>query len=153
SFSGNGKVEVPSLKLPCNGELTIEAYITARKTAYGGALPDAVHLVGDDKVARLLLLNGHWSGYVFFHGIELQELAAPNERRHMALVRSLKQKRLFLQGRPVAVLDDPSMCPDENPKTLSIGAPPFDGIIDEVRISTTARYDKEFKPALRFEPD
>ena len=30
---------------------------------------------------------------------------------------------------------------------------PFVGLIDEVRISTTARYDREFIPLVRFEPD
>jgi hypothetical protein len=45
---------------------------------------------------------------------------------------------------------------DGHPKHLlgrQADFPPFEGVIDEIRISTTSRYEKEFTSAMRLEAD
>jgi hypothetical protein len=66
-FTGEGGlVEVPSLKLPLEGDLTIEAYVTARKTSFGSGLKDEqIRLVGQEGTAKLVIYDGLWNGYAW----------------------------------------------------------------------------------------
>jgi serine/threonine protein kinase len=76
---------------------------------------------------------------------------------HVALVYDVQQLRLYVNGKETARcdIDDP---PATSEAGLRIGslegkAPFFRGRIDEIRISRTARYDRDFTPPGRFEVD
>ncbi len=74
---------------------------------------------------------------------------------HLAAVHQDGQLRLFVNGKMVAPVQvDPatlrSVFKNTSPRPLGHG---FSGQIQEVRLSKTARYDKDFTPAQRFEPD
>ena len=78
--------------------------------------------------------------------------AIPGRRTHVALVVEGQQYRLYVNGRQ-AVLKPGKALP------LRSGAAPFEigfqfnGIVDEVRVSKSARYDRDFTPQVRFIPD
>src|SRR5262249_8174856 len=73
-------------------------------------------------------------------------------RTHVAGVRVGKELRLYLDGKLASKVDvEEPMAESKNPFTL--GGNVFAGLIGEVRISRVARYDKDFTPPKRFEPD
>lgn len=154
NFLGGGIVEVPSFKLPREGELTIEAYVTARKTQVG-LLPkdEQIRLVGQEGTAKLQIYEGRWNGYAFHNQLHAERPAPANERTHLALVRTATQKRLYVNGRLAASFDAPGWRVDEDPFPFQIGQKDFEGVIDEIRVSNISRYDENFTPHARFEPD
>ncbi len=84
-----------------------------------------------------------------------------DEWQHLAGVYDGRTVRLFHNGREIGAIER------EGPRgmkdfPLMVGADvdaggrptsPFNGLIDEVRVSSVARYTEEFTPARRFEPD
>src|SRR5262249_49790049 len=73
-------------------------------------------------------------------------------RTHVAGVRLGKEVRLFVDGKLVAKTDvEEPLVEPMNP--FALGGKVFAGLISEVRVSRVARYDKDFAPPKRFEPD
>jgi hypothetical protein len=87
----------------------------------------------------------------------------PDVATHVAAVYDGNEVRLYVDGKREASAPLTEGLTDEWGKHLCLGAavsldgpPPFNfysGVIDEVRISNIARYDKDFTPQKRFEPD
>jgi serine/threonine protein kinase len=92
-----------------------------------------------------------------FHGGPGASFADHRKRRvHIAGVNDGKMRRLYVNGKLVGKTDeagtvDPEQAP-QGPITMGAGAN-FRGVIDAVRVSTTARYDQEFTPPATFEKD
>ena len=137
---------------PC----TMEGYVTSRlKTDYvtaallcdGGAGVDALGQVwgfgfyGDDPNGK----RKHFYEYGTFRVVV-------GKRTHLALVFTGRQFRLYVDGKLSAQMDlgDLSLEKIKLPFTMSRN---FTGEINEVRVSKAARYDNDFTPPLRFEPD
>lgn len=83
----------------------------------------------------------------------------PGRRVHLAGVFSPANLTLFVDGKLATTtpVTSPAMR-KAGPVmigylTTSSNWEPFDGTVDEVRISTTARYGADFTPPVRFEPD
>lgn len=76
-----------------------------------------------------------------------------NRRVHVAAVRAAAELRLFLDGRRVAETPLPAEAATPAGGGGLLGEPGFVGLLDEVRLSRTARYDRDFTPAPRFAPD
>jgi len=109
-------------------------------------------------VGRLEDVNGTKTWVQWF----AQSTQSPElgKRVHVAGVRQGGRLRLFLNGAP-----GNAMFPDKfadfpltesGPSHLGRGErsfPSWHGLVDELRISKTARYDKEFAPDRRFESD
>lgn len=84
---------------------------------------------------------------------------------HVAAVFDGKSLKLFVDGLLQKDVKEMTSIHKHSPHPFMIGADPygsgsgvkphypFYGVIDEVRISTVARYDKDFIPARRFEAD
>ncbi|MFO0881525.1 MAG: protein kinase [Gemmataceae bacterium] len=78
---------------------------------------------------------------------------------HLAMVFEGKELRLYQDGKRVgAVTVDSFTAPDRAGCYINHGGQPwavwrFVGLIREVRFSSIARYDKDFTPVERFEPD
>ena len=82
-----------------------------------------------------------------------------SRRVHLAGVLDQKEIRLYVNGKLAERRNFPGPF-KVFPLPFMIGANPgatriefFNGLIDRVRISKAARYDKDFTPQLRFEPD
>ncbi|MDZ4684288.1 MAG: protein kinase [Planctomycetaceae bacterium] len=79
------------------------------------------------------------------------------EQTHLAVVYTGEKFLLFLDGQLISPRkSEPSRESRVNtPRimTLALGGGGFAGLIDEVRISRVARYDRDFTPAKRFNPD
>lgn len=89
------------------------------------------------------------------------EVAKPNQWMHIAGVYDGKQAKLFVDGKLIQSLDA-SGARTENQLPLYVGADPdgngnpnreFAGKLDEVRISTGARYVSEFEPTEKHQTD
>ena len=94
-----------------------------------------------------------------FTGGSLENSKLPlNQLCHIASVADGPVCRTFLNGKLVWTLNEPARATAGRYR-FSIGRSPtisgerFRGVIDEVRISSVARYTGDFTPALRHEPD
>ena len=93
--------------------------------------------------------------------VEIDSPARPNRRIHLAGVCDGKSLRFYVDG---VLQHSPASFVQSHPPNRhasvaigkarsQLGSPGFHGIIDEVRISNTARYSEDFTPQRRFEPD
>jgi len=144
---GGASVDVPSLLLSEVGPLTLEARVWAIGHNEG-------YVLGTNDL-RLRISGGHW-------GVEFgpQRFGAQKieYRRwyHLAAVRTADEVRLYVDGKRVESKPGPDRSgPQGTPASapLKIGGNNAQIRIDEIRISKTARYDQEFTPKPRFEPD
>ncbi|MCU0873818.1 MAG: SUMF1/EgtB/PvdO family nonheme iron enzyme, partial [Pirellulaceae bacterium] len=166
-LDGQAYVNIPSLRYEGSHPLTIEATITP--TAYSGR----ARIIGNalfggtvlellsDKLVWQTLFNDGRRRDIGYASVGSKEKAAIGKTSHVAMVCDLKELRLYVDGKlqgasPLENRHYPS------PLSLLIGAQRhpvfafreyFHGIVDEVRISRTARYTGEFSPTPRFEPD
>jgi formylglycine-generating enzyme required for sulfatase activity len=156
SFTGEAdRVSVPSLKPDPSRPLTVEGYVTQLAAAernsffytYGG-----------------IYLNGGktWSTSVS----ETKDLVTAasvipvrlGKRTHVAGVYTGRRMLLFVDGELVVSQDyDGGSFRKPVFPSFAMGSEGdgsfCNGLIEEVRVSSSARYDKNFTPAARFEPD
>lgn len=166
-LDGQAYVHIPSLRYEGSHPLTIEATITPAAYSgrariignvfFGGTLLELL----SDKLVWQTLFNDGRRRDIGYASVEAKEKAAIGRTAHVAMVCDLKELRLYVAGKPQGA------SPLENrhypsPFSLLIGAQRhpvfafreyFHGIVDEVRVSRTARYTNAFQPAPRFEPD
>ena len=148
SFTRDDRVELAQeVAIDDSSDFTIEGFITL-SGKYG--------VVVANPVMRVQTSAQPWQFFVKTDGqnVSLGDKGPAaqylNRRIHLAGVRAGGELRFFVEGRLVSTkpLDG------KVPKSLGnwkIGG--AEGVIDEVRISKVARYDKDFTPAKRFEPD
>lgn len=151
-FSPGSTVEIGSLKLDRNGELTLEAFVTAAQEAGGkpGALlgvPQQFALHLDPQTNRLSLESRHDDGA---HRVGPFEIV-PGRRTHVAAVWASGEHRLYVAGILVGRNKIASPLVEAREPFLIGGE--FSGRVAEVRLSSTARYEQGFTPKDRLEPD
>ena len=167
------EVRVDSLSYDGSHSITLEAWVTAQDHNVDGAV------VSSGGPLRLKRDARSW-GFTAFYEPERQLIQvsdvniALNRRVHLATVYDGSALALFVDGRlqsqkPILMerngemvpLGDMTVALADWPQSESAGigytAPweesPFRSIIDEVRISSIARYTEDFTPDERFEPD
>ncbi|MCE9607273.1 MAG: hypothetical protein K8U03_20500, partial [Planctomycetia bacterium] len=95
--------------------------------------------------------------YTFHGGNPAGIPAVTNRRIHLAAVNDGKGRRFYLNGKLATQSDfagNPN--PGDRNKSLPIRISDpvrFRGVIDSMRISSSARYDQDFTPAEKFTPD
>ncbi|MCX7417930.1 MAG: hypothetical protein NT013_00120 [Planctomycetia bacterium] len=150
-------VEMPSLKLDPAAPHTIEAWITPlskvqdNKHIFGW--PDASSLFVRIEDSSWAFGLSHTGGFQFVRDPQPIALA---RRAHVATVRTGQDFRLFVNGQRVASdREHETLIKDQSkPFSLSVsGSAAFSGDYDEVRVSRIARYDDNFTPKTRLEPD
>jgi WD40 repeat protein/serine/threonine protein kinase len=157
-------VSVPSLELDLRGPRTIEGYFTPTSKSGSGLGNNALLAWNDpsnSKGAPFLFcihgLNNLWTFSFSANDQPGEDVpsALPmrvGEKTHVALVFTGRQFRLFIDGALAVTKDVSGLSFDKRKGTFAMGHY-LTGLITEVRISKVARYDKDFTPAQRFEPD
>jgi hypothetical protein len=157
-------IEVASLVYPGMGPVTIEAFVTPTNIETTSHIVSLNGQAGDGVVA-IRLGTGHWFGLSGKNPLLDYRTAAGatvGRRFHVAVTwNGADPPTLFVDGKPndrnlgriSKAVSQPGLSIGGNalPKRSTNGGPP--GIIDEIRVSKSIRYDKEFTPATRFEPD
>ncbi len=154
AFVGGSFVEVPTLKLPRQGPLTIEAYVTPRE------VPKLFrHLIGIDQQFSLQLVQGgKWGAGIFANkgekGYPLSSSTpvVAGQRVHLAVIWTGGDLTLCVDGKKVDSAGTAARRLPDATAAFTLGGK-FVGDVDEVRVSKVARYRGNFKPELRFLPD
>ncbi len=150
-------VEVPSLTFDLAAPYTLEAWVTPLDASHADK-----HVAGWTGPCSLFVSRAerNWSFGLSRTGGPYQFLASPtavviDRRVHLAAVRTGREFRLYLDGQRVGNSQEhPSpLIQPRAPFSLSSPRQPFAGDYDEVRVSRVARYDENFTPKLRLEPD
>ncbi|MFO0905527.1 MAG: LamG-like jellyroll fold domain-containing protein [Pirellulales bacterium] len=164
-FDGESRVNLP-LKRNANDPATIEAWVQLPAEIYSSygyvVVGSGISAAGK---SRMLGVNLHDSS--LFRGESRDANGAntftpPGNRvarerwMHLAVVFNEKELRFHANGE-LAGTKSLELPADNTSLNFSIGAVgaglTFFGLIDEVRISSIARYDGQFVPQRRFEPD
>lgn len=160
--------------------LTIEAWVDP---TFDNDLPASIAHLGGPYVALLNLTGTnnprkerHWAGLVLTGesapgrpsaGVRAAPQTGPGDLRHVAFVLDQTKARLFENGKLIEEAEyqgrQGAARIEDNSPGIQIGAQRrrvdaawgfrFHGTLDEVRISRAARYEKDFTPERRFEPD
>ncbi|MCE9603864.1 MAG: protein kinase [Planctomycetia bacterium] len=162
-FAGSGYATTP-IFFDGKHPITVEAYVTPEITSGS--------IIGDGEGDRGISLHVNDSGWQFaihYGGAVSTSIKPPLAMRsvHLAGVWDGAKAQLFVDGIPQPEVRSSTIFATGMP--LLIGANPdnavkepphflgtqmrFRGIINEVRISKTARYRKHFEPEKRFTPD
>ncbi|MBX9680208.1 MAG: hypothetical protein K2X38_15715 [Gemmataceae bacterium] len=135
--------EFPTLKVGLDGPVTFEAYCTPEEFRPGmllGVVNFAIGTSGN----RWSLANG--TGLIAVNGPPIEF----GKRVHVAAVRTSDGAKLFIDGKLADHVKNVDRPIRNGNFYLGSG---FTGLIDELRISKSARYDKDFTPEARFTPD
>lgn len=153
-FDPSTVVQVESLKLESIGPHTQEAWVTP---ANQDLTKSSIHVFGRPQGSSLFLdqTSGGWAfGLTLddgFRHIASKPIQA-EQRVHVAVVRADQEMRLFVGGQMISRGEVSGRPMSGVPLPFLIGTR-FTGRMDEIRVSTTARYAQDFKPRPRFEPD
>jgi serine/threonine-protein kinase len=166
-FNGvDSRVDMPTLTYDGSHPLTIELWATIRQRDQPIA-----NLICNNAVAVGIDGEQRWNGWVRDlpgDGLESRRFLwsdAPyqvNQPTHLAVVLDDRVWRLFVNGRLQAV--QPQLRGNHVPSTqgffLGVHHTPegkthasYAGLLHELRISRAARYERDFSPLSRFEPD
>jgi len=142
--------------------MTVEMYYTARSSWDIGhqLLFGARGLLVLKQVTGGLDWTGPREANANYNRIYAPNVLEAEQRVHIAAVSRGKELRLYLDGKqlgkaPLVREIPPETIAAELGSSIQASATwgPLNGLIDQVRISTTARYDQPFAPPARFEPD
>ncbi len=163
-FSRAGdRVEISSLKLKPGNSHTVEAFVTPAQDQV--PKQGFAHLVqGQNLTLQMTADNlcGFHVRWVPDGGQALLVSAAaavlPKGRRtHVAGVQTDGEIRFYLDGKLIKTTTNQRGKLNEFTASVFLGGGSgpgwFEGLLDEVRFSNVARYDKDFTPDVRFTPD
>jgi hypothetical protein len=99
--------------------------------------------------------------YTFHGAADAKDVIPKGRRVHVAAVNDGKKRYLYLDGKRIAESADAGAPIPENEQQaagdkltrIALGSELFTGTIDGVRVSTTAKYEKEFTPPEVFAKD
>ncbi len=155
-FDFNSTVTVPSLKMGRSVPLCIEAFVQPMKilerhyTTMILGFPGELSLIHNNpNPVRIKTI--FYTDKSDFHASTAEPIEL-GKRVHLAAVREEGRLRLFLDGKLIgSTLFSAESQADRN-AVFAMGNA-FQGIIDEVRVSKSHRYDKPFTPEARFTSD
>ncbi len=167
-FDGKSSyVEIPTLERDKPESLTLEAWVRSKSEASGvivrmeGRAPAQVYLGVGVGLGGL-----EESSQARHRKIEPASKLSADAVNHVAYVIDERASKLFVNGVRVGLVARTSATPLSQPgfRGTWLGAQPhiknqgqlayfFAGVLDEVRISKVARYDKDFTPDVRFTSD
>jgi hypothetical protein len=148
-FAGDGVVELPGVRWDRGRPFTLEAFATPSEDQGRSVIVSQGRNLSLE-ISRYRRSPTYLWSWQFPHNVG-NHRALPNKRVHLAVVHEGKQVRLYVNGKLNGTREGIQLGGDDK-IALFIGTG-FRGVIDEVRLSQTARYAKDFRPAARFEPD
>lgn len=148
----------PTLELDTSQPFTLECFVTLEDDVDEG-LATIVSNIGRAQLEilaqdRLSFTLHHAEGFIT--SVVSEEPIKERKRIHLAAVRLPDKIILFVDGKAVVQRDDSDTSISARANTWNLGGgdlDPFEGILAEVRISQTARYQGDFTPPLRCETD
>jgi len=150
-FAPEQSVVIPGLIIPEESPYTLEGFVTVDES-----FKITSPVFGTKYRLWAVISDGnqglHWEGFAGMKGpdskaieVRLDGAAATRGRRtHIALVRSRTDVRLFVDGKRIDT--KPLNGSLAGGGLVSMGGEKFAGIIDEFRVSDSARYDIDFTP-------
>ena len=166
SGTGDGESQVFVDKLPVStaGKLTAECWVVPRGAGEPQINYPLVNLGGHrfalKQYGRRWVFNCRRGSTKDYDNLSTTVDVVPGQAAHLAAVADGREMRLYVQGKlagrmpltvPFEVGDYPMVLGGAKAERPDWDL--FDGLIDEVRISSTARYSGDFTPVARFEPD
>jgi serine/threonine protein kinase/formylglycine-generating enzyme required for sulfatase activity len=150
-FDGTGLVEVDDFPMLPSVVCTLELWVTPE------AFPTSFYplvCVMDDQRALILNAEKKYRFYTFHNEAIMSDEAKLRQRVHLAGVNDGNERRIYLNGKLVGKKDEPGMLhpTPKDSKRLEIGST-FSGTIDGVRISSSARYGRDFVPVSDWKAD
>jgi serine/threonine protein kinase/Leucine-rich repeat (LRR) protein len=150
-FDGNGQVEVPKLHVATEKRITVEAFVKLHHSPDTGF----VNLVGHGNLSSSLddvRFQAQFGGTSTSFGNSSVTAGEESKRIHVAAVLTDTELAMFWDGKKGATTPLTPRVQGDIPAFL-IGSFKFHGVLDEIRVSKTARYTKSFAPQRRFELD
>jgi serine/threonine protein kinase len=144
-------LEVKGLTLPNSGELTLETYVTPAFNYVNGPEPRFAEMVGTSAMA--ISKEGNWFLYTFDQNLLSPVRAEPRRRVHLAAVRMMGRRRLYLDGKLIARDSYRNVGFLDSERKGLLLALRFEGTLEQMRISTVARYNLDFIPTEKIEAD
>ena len=156
-FIPSTEVRVPSLQMGPSDSLCLEGYVQPRKILDKNYTSAIMGFRGQFTLVHNAPSPAKWSASQYLLGktdigARSKEPILLGKRVHVAAVRQGDEIRLYLDGKKIGATRFPVEKQVATKAGFYMGLG-FEGMIDEVRISKIARYDKEFTPAQRFETD
>jgi serine/threonine protein kinase len=148
----------PTLELDTSQPFTLECFVTLEDDVDEG-MATIISNVGR---AQLEILPQDRLSFTLHHADGAITRAVSDEplkekkRIHLAAVRLPDKIILFVNGRAIVQREDSDTSVNAGPNTWNLGGgdlDPFEGVLSEVRISQTARYQSDFTPPQRIETD
>ncbi|MDB5343057.1 MAG: Serine/threonine protein kinase [Schlesneria sp.] len=148
----------PALELDTSQPFTLECFVTLEDDVDEG-MATIISNVGR---AQLEILAQDRLSFTLYHADGTKTSAVSEEslkekkRIHLAAVRMPDKIILFVDGKAIVQREDSDTSISAGPNTWNLGGgdlDPFEGVLSEVRISQTARYQSDFTPPLRIETD
>lgn len=168
-FNGKSQVIIPKLRYDGDHPITLEAWVkpTAQNENYIRASIVAnlqlsgvgIHHSGNRWLFHVNEGRKSNAGYASTYSNERAEADKPV---HVAGVYDGTNVLFFVNGKRQEAVNKTTLPHVASPHDFMIGADPdgkglphqfFKGVIDEVRISKVARYNEDFEPVNRFQPD
>ena len=150
-FEGNGQVEVPKLNVATEKRITIEAFVKLHHSPEAGV----VNLVGHGNLSSSLedvRFHAQFGGTSTSNGNSSVAAGEDSKRIHVAAVLTDTELAIFWDGKKGATTPMTPRVQADIPAFL-IGSLKFHGVLDEIRVSKTVRYTKNFAPQRRLESD
>jgi hypothetical protein len=158
-FDGNRYAMLPRTTYDGSHSLTLEARIKIGKSGSGDVISNLQRAgISISVLDRHLVFTVH-DGRKYVWVKSFQKLT--DQETHVAGVFDGMTLKVFINGKPTGMTSFSGRY-RRSRLTFMIGANPedrkppinlFSGVIDEVRVSSTARYDDEFTPSVRFDSD
>ncbi|MBL8826530.1 MAG: protein kinase, partial [Planctomycetaceae bacterium] len=150
----NTKVEAPNPGLDITRPVTVEAYLTLGDLPANG-ISGPLQLVSINDEFGIQIRNSQWVFFSKHNQVTAPSPLTPNRRIHFAGVRTSTQRKLYLDGKLAASMDEPlTKTPNAQRNVLSIDS----GLgvsftIDALRITQGTMYLQDFTPPQRFAAD
>lgn len=148
----------PTLKLDTSQPFTLECFVTLQDDVD----EDLATIISNIGRAQLEILAQDRLSFTLHHAdgritrVVSDDPLKEKKRIHLAAVRLPDKIMLFVNGKAIAHREDSDESVSAAPNTWNLGGgtdDPFEGVISEVRISQTARYQGDFTPPPRHETD
>ncbi|MCE9562928.1 MAG: protein kinase [Planctomycetes bacterium] len=150
-FDNSSRVNFDNFKLDLTQPLTFEGYITVDPEQPANSHPDQTCIYFDTRL-HVGWSRGKWHARIWSKDSVSQD-GPVSKRTHVAGIFENNTVRLYVDGKLIgskSITTDKGYLKQQSDFHLGYF---FPSVLEEVRVSNVARYDKDFTPAARFATD